>query len=101
MKSLMSMNSVWQPMEIVKREPIPKEKHSFWNKCLRKLKLKKPNTMKCNENLKSVLKKPTMEIEEGTGLRRCKSCIILDAPKLKKEEERPKTYQRVTRPKSS
>ncbi|KAI5965513.1 hypothetical protein KGF57_000779 [Candida theae] len=101
MKSLMSMNSVWQPMEIVKREPIPKEKHPFWNKCLRKLKLKKPNTMKSNENLKSVLKKPTMEVEEATGLRRCKSCIILDAPELKKEDERPKTYQRVTRPNSS
>ncbi|KAI5961680.1 hypothetical protein KGF57_001614 [Candida theae] len=111
--------SMWRPAEIIKREPKPepkpkpKKRHLFWQKCKRKLRLGKSNKIQSgmistsnldldsNSKLMSVLKKPTVEVEEATGLRRCKSCIILDAPELKKEDERPKIYQRVTRPNSS
>lgn len=95
--------NAFEPTEVVKVEQKKKPKFAFMRKVLRKLRLKKPDMLKGTEGLKSILKpsERTEELEDETGLKRCKSCVILDNPELEANEDRPEILQRVNRPKSA
>ena len=92
-----------QPTDVVRVERKHRKPFAFVKRILKKLKLKKRPKMKSTEGLRSAMKKqnPSTKAEDGTGLRRYKSCITLDSPELDGDEERPKIFQRVNRPQSA
>ena len=92
-----------QPTDVVRVERKHRKPFAFVKRVLKKLKLKKRPKMKSTEGLRSAMKKqnPSTKAEDGTGLRRYKSCITLDSPELDGDEERPKIFQRVNRPQSA
>lgn len=86
--------NAFEPTEVVKVEQKKKPKFDFMRKVLRKLRFREPDKLKGTVGLKSILKtsEQTEELEDKTGLKRCKSRIILDNPMLEANEERPKYF---------